>query len=269
MNLLRVKAIVRKDLAELRANKMALLPMIIVPVVLCALLPGVLVFLALRLDVLAVNGGDLIQQILPFYSIPEAFETTVQQAIYVFLNYMFMPFFMLIPVMVSSIMASNSVVGEKERKTLETLLYTPVTNREFVVAKTLSAFIPAVAVSLIGFAGFFAVVTGISLSLEGVWLVQSPLWIPALLLISPAISLLALAVTLMISMRAKSFMEAQQMSAVVVIPVLLLVIAQLTGLFVLSIWHILGFGALLLVADFVLMTRIGPRFEREAILKTL
>jgi len=251
MNLSRVKAIVRKDLFELRANKMAVVPMIIVPVILCAVLPGALAFLSLRLDISAINGAELIEQILPFYSIPEVFDTTVRQVIYVFLNYMFLPFFMLIPVMVSSIVAANAVVGEKERKTLETLLYTPVTNREFVVAKTLSAFVPAVAVSLIGFAGFFVVVNGISLALdrftEGVVARR----------------------TLMISMRAKSFMEAQQMSAVVVIPVLLLVIAQFTGIFVLSIWHILGFGALLVVADIVLLTKIGPRFEREAILKTL
>lgn len=59
------------------------------------------------------------------------------------------------------------------------------------------------------------------------------------------------------------------MSSVVVIPVLLLVIAQFTGVFVLSVWHILGFGALLVAVDVVLMTKIGPRFEREAILKTL
>ncbi|MFP4376191.1 MAG: ABC transporter permease subunit [Spirochaetales bacterium] len=269
MNLLRVKAIVRKDLAELRANKMAVLPMIIVPVILCMLLPGALTFVALRLGISVMNGSQLIEQILPFYAIPAAFDTTVRQVVYVFLNYMFLPFFMLIPVMVSSIVAANAVVGEKERKTLETLLYTPVTNREFVVAKTLSAFVPSIAVSIIGFAGYFAVVNGISLALEGLWLVQAPLWIPALLLVSPAISLLALSVTLLISMRAKSFMEAQQMSAVVVIPVLLLVIAQFTGIFVLSIWHVLGFAALLVIADFFLMTKIGPRFEREAILKTL
>ncbi len=269
MNLLRVKSIVRKDLAELRANKMAALPMILVPLVLCVLLPGVLAFLSLRLDISASNGAELIERILPFYTIPAVFDTTVRQIIYVFLNYMFLPFFMLIPVMVSSIMAANAVVGEKERKTLETLLYTPVTNREFVVAKTLSAFVPAVAVSLVGFAGYFVVVNGVSLALEGIWIMQSPLWIPALLLGSPAISLLALTVALMISMRAKSFMEAQQMSSVVVIPVLLLVIAQFTGVFVLSVWHILGFGALLVAADVVLMTKIGPRFEREAILRTL
>jgi ABC-type Na+ efflux pump permease subunit len=248
---------------------MAITPMIIVPIVLCVALPAAVTVLALRLDMAMINGAQLIEQVLPYYSIPEVFDTTARQILYVFLNYMFLPLFMLIPVMVSSIVAANAVVGEKERRTLETLLYTPVTNREFVAAKQLSAFVPALVVSLIGFVGFFVVVNGISLALEGIWLVRSPLWIPALLLVSPAVSLLALGVTLMISMRAKSFMEAQQMAAVVVIPMLLLVVVQFTGVFVLSIWHVLGFGVALLAVDIVLMNRVGPRFEREAILKTL
>jgi len=269
MNLQRVSAIVRKDLVELRANRMAMIPMIIVPLILCVALPAGMTVLALQLDVAAINGSELIEKVLPYYSIPAVFDTTARRILYVFLNYMFMPFFLLVPVMVSSIMAANSVVGEKERKTLETLLYTPVTNREFVVAKQLSAFLPALVVSLVGFAGFFIVVNGISLALEGLWLIRSPLWIPALLLVSPAVSHLALGVTLLISMRAKSFMEAQQMSVVVVIPMLLLVVGQVAGVFVLSVWHVLIFGAVLVGLDVLLMNRIGPRFERESILKTL
>ncbi len=269
MNLSRVKAIVRKDLAELRANKMAMTPMIVVPLVLCVLLPAAVAFLALRLDVSAINGAELIEKMLPAYRIPDAFTTTSTRIVYVFLNYMFVPFFMLVPIMVSSIVAANAVVGEKERGTLETLLYTPVTNREFVVAKQLSAFVPAVAVSLLGFVGYFVAANGVSLATEGIWLVTSPLWIPALLLVSPAVSLLALGITLLVSMRAKSFMEAQQMSAVVVVPFILLVVVQFTGLFVLSIWHVIGFGVVVAAIDLVIMNRIGPRFEREAILRTL
>ena len=269
MNLLRVKAIVRKDLAELRANRMAVVPMIIVPVVLCVALPAALTFLSLRLDISAVQGAAFIERMLPAYTIPPALNSTAAQITYVFLNYIFVPFFMLVPVMVSSIVAANSVVGEKERKTLETLLYTPLTNREFTVAKQLSAFLPAVAISLVSFAGYFVVVNGISLATAGILLVRSPMWIPALLLVSPAASLLALGVTLLISMRAKSFMEAQQMSAVVVIPFILLILVQFTGLFVLSMLHVVIFGLVLLAVDILLLSKIGPRFEREAILKTL
>ena len=269
MNLSRVKAIVRKDLSELRANKMAMVPMIIVPVVLCVVVPAVLTFLSLRLDISAVNGAAFIERMLPVYNIPAGFTTTSARITYVFLNYIFVPFFLLVPVMVSSIMAANSVVGEKERKTLETLLYTPITNREFVLAKQLSAFVPAVLISLVSFVGYFIVVNGLSLALEGIWIVRSLMWIPALLLVSPAASLLALGVTLLISMRAKSFMEAQQMSAVVVIPFILLVLVQFTGIFVLSMLHVVLFGVVLLGVDILLLSKIGPRFNREEIIKTL
>ena len=133
MNLSRVKAIVRKDLTELRANRMAVIPMIVVPLILCVALPAVATLVALKLDIAAINGAELIERVLPYYSIPSEFSTTARSILYVFINYMFLPFFMLVPVMVSSIIAANSVVGEKERHTLETLLYTPVTNRELVV----------------------------------------------------------------------------------------------------------------------------------------
>jgi len=269
MNLLRVKAIVRKDLTELRANRMAMIPMAVVPLVLCVLLPAALTFLALKLDLAAVNGAAFIERMLPSYNIPAGFDTMAAKIVYVFLNYLFLPFFMLVPVMVSSIVAANAVVGEKERKTLESLLYTPVTNREFTIAKQLSAFLPAVVISLCSFIAFFAVVNGISLAVADLWVVRSPLWIPALLLVSPAVSMLALSVTLLISMRSKSFMEAQQMSAVVVVPFILLIVVQFTGLFILSILHVVLFGVVLLAADAFLLTRIGPRFNREAILRVL
>jgi len=260
---------VEKDLREVLANKMVVMPMIVLPLLLCVLLPGGLTYLALKLDFAAINGAALIEKVLPAYTIPAEFATTAARITYVFLNYMFVPFFMLIPIMMSSIIAANSVVGEKERKTLETLLYTPVSNEEFALAKQLSAFLPAVAISIASFAGYFTVVNGISLAVTGLWLVQSPIWIPAILLVSPAVSLLALGTTQIISMRAKTFMEAQQLSAVVVIPFLLIVVVQLVGLVVLSMVSVLLFGVAVAAAGLFLLRRIGARFEREAILRTL
>jgi len=171
--------------------------------------------------------------------------------------------------MVASIISANSVVGEKERKTLETLLYTPVSNEEFIIAKELSAFLPAVAISVLSFVGYFAVVNGISLTMTGLWFVHSLVWIPAILLVSPAVSLLALGITLLISIRSRTFMEAQQMSAVIVIPFLLLVVMQLVGLVVLNMVSITVFGLIVAAADLVLLRFIGPRFKRETILQTL
>jgi ABC-type Na+ efflux pump permease subunit len=188
---------------------------------------------------------------------------------YVFLNYTFVPLFMLIPIMTASVIAANSVVGEKERKTLETLLYTPVSNREFLIAKELSAFIPAVVITVLSFIGYFAVGNIISYSMEGILLVRSPMWIPAILLLAPAVSLVGLAVTLLVSLRSKSFMEAQQMSALVVIPFILLLVVQITGVVVFSVLSVVLFSLAMLALAYVLVARVGPKFEREQIITTL
>ncbi len=67
------------------------------------------------------------------------------------LVYMLAPMFLIMPLMVSSILAADSFAGEKERKTLEALLYTPTTDRELFTAKLLGAWLTAVIVALLSF----------------------------------------------------------------------------------------------------------------------
>ena len=90
---------------------------------------------------------DTLARLADRYPVPAVFETTVDRLLYVLLNYTFLPFFLIVPVLVSTFIAANAVVGEKERGTLETLLYTPVTNRELVTAKLAGAFVPAALVT--------------------------------------------------------------------------------------------------------------------------
>ena len=71
----------------------------------------------------------------------------VQMWIVLAVVYMFAPFFLIIPLMVSAVIGADSFAGEKERKTLEALLYTPATDTELFLAKVLSALTPAIVVS--------------------------------------------------------------------------------------------------------------------------
>ena len=43
-------------------------------------------------------------------------------------NYMFAPMFLIVPLLISSIIAADSFVGERGAQTLEALLYTPVSD---------------------------------------------------------------------------------------------------------------------------------------------
>ena len=108
-----------------------------------------------------MNMGDIepLLRMLPAALNP-ATATTSPEALWVIVSscYLFAPFFLIVPLMVSSILAADSLVGEKERKTLEGLLYTPLTDAELYVAKALVAMLPALALTLVSFVIYTIVV---------------------------------------------------------------------------------------------------------------
>ncbi|MGL3150601.1 ABC transporter permease subunit [Microbacterium sp. A82] len=67
--------------------------------------------------------------------------TPEQTIVYAVIVCFLAPFLRVIPVMTASITASSSFVGEKERRTIEGLLYTPLTYRKLVLAKVLGSVI--------------------------------------------------------------------------------------------------------------------------------
>jgi ABC-type Na+ efflux pump permease subunit len=254
---------------ECLGNKMVLLPMIVLPLILCAAMPAAVIVLGLGSGVFEMSGAEQIERILPLYDIPAGFTGTAERVFYVFLNYILMPIFLIIPLMVSVIIAAHSVAGEKEKQSLETLLYTPISNREFVLGKVLSAFLPAVAVSLGSFALYFLTANSLFFALRGRFVVSSPAWIPTLLVVFPAASLLGLGAAFLASLKSKTFMEAQQVGALVVLPCVLLVGGQLGGIVVISPAALWLSGLALLAADYLLLAKIGPKFDREKVIACL
>jgi ABC-type Na+ efflux pump permease subunit len=266
MNWRRISAIARKDLKEVKASRSVMVTMAVLPLVMCVALPAIVLLVALNVGMESLGNMSFLAKLIARYPVPAAFSGALEGMLYVFLNYSFLPFFTIIPLLVSSVIAANSIVGEKERGTLETLLYTPVTNRELVLAKLLSSFIPALAVTLGGFVGYFAVSNGIYGAYRGMLVVRSLIWLPALAVLAPSVSLLGLSMTLLVSLKAKTFMEAQQMSALVVIPFVVLLYAQIGGVLVLGPLLVIIIGIAVLIASYILYGRIGPRFSREQIL---
>jgi hypothetical protein len=64
-------------------------------------------------------------------------------------------------------------------------------------------------------------------------------------------------------------MEAQQMSALVVVPFVVLLYGQIGGLFVLGPLMVVLLGVAALGISYVLYGRIGPRFNREQMLMNM
>jgi len=183
------------------------------------------------------------------------------------LNYVMPLFFVMIPIMASSVMAASSFVGEKEKNTLETLLYCPMPLKDIFSAKIFASFLLSMAVSVSSFIIMMITVQALLLIFMGSMILPNINWLIMLLLVSPAAALIAINLIVRGSAKAQSFEESQQTSVFLVLPVILLVMGQFTGIMMISalLFFIIG-AALALIAVFMFKGAFG-KFSYEALLR--
>ena len=254
----KIITIVRKEWAEVFKNKMVLFSVIFLP----------LLFAALPLIILFSTGGggdmagDIPQQIAvmcdPGMSGSECFQ--------VYIVSQFLVLFMLVPLIIPVNIASYSIVGEKTTRSLEPLLATPITTAELLIAKNLAAVIPAVAATLVGFL-IFAVGAGF---LSGSRLVTAalldPMWLLAVLLVGPLLAVLSVNFAIMVSSRVNDPRVAEQLSVVVIVPILGLFFGQVSGLLIFNNQMVLIMALALLIIDAIMIQIAIRLFQRETIL---
>src|SRR5688572_20722050 len=150
---MRMMALLRKELADERQNLTLFVPTIIVGVA-AILLP---IFVAIVVPYVTgerlSDSSDLEIALELYRDQPATRDLDPEAAIQAYLFQFFMVMLVLVPVTASMSLAAHSVVGEKQARSLEPLLVTPITTFELLGAKVLGAFIP----SLIVTAGCFAV----------------------------------------------------------------------------------------------------------------
>jgi len=256
-----MRAIIAKDLIAVRRSKGVVIPMLAVPALLMIVMP-LLIGLAARgpqhpdlARILSTMPGDLGRPIL---ELPQR-----EQLIVLVNGYLLAPLFLIVPLMVSAVLAADAFAGEKERKTLETLLHLPIATRELFFAKLLTAFIPAIAVSWIGFLCFCLVANGVAWPVMHRVFVPTRLWLVMILWVAPAVATLGLAVMVRVSARARTSQEANQLGGAVILPLIFLAVGQSSGLLLvpLPVAAVIG-GVIWLVA--IWLVRGGAkRFTRD------
>jgi ABC-2 type transport system permease protein len=94
-------------------------------------------------------------------------------------------------------------------------------------------------------------------------------WILLIFVLAPTVALASIGLTVMISAKVKGFREAQQISAVLLIPVLALVFGQITGAVIFGPIVIAALIAVFAIIHFAIF-RIGVKlFKREEILSKI
>lgn len=273
MRIKKAMLVFRKDWREIRRNWQVILPIIVVPLFISVFLPVILNVIPSLANTpgTSLNGlEDMIQNLPKHIQDELAVMTNIQVMVYVMQLYFFAPFFLIIPLMASSVIASDSFAGEKERKTIEALLATPLSDSELLFGKMLVSFVPSMIVTFISFSIYSITVDLFSFTIfNGRLLLPNLDWILLIFGLAPTLALASIGLTVMISAKVKGFREAQQISAILVIPILALVFAQITGAIIfgaLIISVVLGIFAIIDVIVFKLAIKI---FKREEILSKL
>ena len=263
----RITALIAKDLAELRHS-----PGIFVPAVLTGLATVVYPFvIAIVVPSLAgerLSDSSDFELAAEMYRLQEgARALSAEGAIQAFIfQHALVLMVGLTTVTGSMSVAAHSVIGEKQARTLEPLLATPLRTSELLAAKVIGAAIPGLALMALCFAIYLLAVA--IWAEPGVWLSLLNLRTLSLVLLTgPLAALLGLQLAVCASSRVNDPRSAQQFGAfMIIVPIAALQIAQFLGGVVLTTPIIVAVAAALLAANAVLF-RIGIAiFDREAIL---
>jgi ABC-2 type transport system permease protein len=259
---IRLRALVRKELIDVARNSAVLLPVVIAAVVFL-LLPLVIAVIIPSMTGRPLGADAELAKISLILDAPEHLSTNARVQLFIFQQFLIV--FLLMPVTGAMALAAHAIVGEKQARTLEPLLATPLTTLELLMAKVIGSLIPTLAISGAGLALYGLLIE--TAAEPGV--LRAMLTLRTLLLVvavGPLCALVSLQMAIVVSSRVNDARTAQQFGVLIVVPVTALVIAQITG----SLW--LSASSLALIAVglcgvWILLTFVSvAMFEREAIL---
>lgn len=265
MNWTRIAALLAKELADLRGRPGLFFPALftgliatLMPVFVAVLVPE---FTGERL----ADSSDFQIAIELFRQQPWTRGLDAEAAIQAWVFQQFLVLLVLSPVAASMSIAAHSVIGEKQARTLEPILATPITTFELLAAKILGALVPAVALSFACFAVYLAAAA--LLARSGVaWALLQPRPLAVLFVMGPMASLTSLTLAVCVSSRVNDTRSAQQLAVLVVLPITGLLVAQLATGFVVTMPVILLITGVMAAIN-VGLIRLGVSlFDRETIL---
>lgn len=269
-----VWTIAMKDIKGITSNKQVLFGLIILPLIFAVIFPAAFILL---IHFVSLTSSDIeiitntILSGLPNGGVKDtinALPSFNHQIIYVVVNYLLGSMFLLIPVINSMMIALNSFVGEKERGTLESLLFAPITVKELFIGKVLSAFVPTMVLTIGSFVLFGVITTAITYPIFNGFIFPNTNWILLVFWLSPIITLFTILIEVLVSARSKSFQEAQQVGGLVILPIVGLFVGQATGMLIISPMILLLVGLFLLMINVLLLFLISKYNNRNTLFES-
>ena len=261
----RALALLEKELADLRQNPALFMPAaltgffsILLPFIVAIIVPQVA---GERLS----DSSDFQIAIEMYRNEPSVQGLDPEGAVQAWIFQQFLVLLVLTPVAGSMSVAAYSVIGEKQARTLEPLLATPLTTFELLVAKVLGSLVPALLLTLVCFCIY---VVGVAVFAQpGVFrALFTPRSLGIVFVLGPLAALAALQLAVCVSSRVNDARSAQQIGALIILPIAGLLVMQLTGSFQLTVTVITVIALALAGVNAALMLVGIALFDRESIL---
>ena len=240
-----VWTVVRREALEIVRNRLLVLSIVIPPIVL-VVTPLVLGSLASVAATTQPLPADFVKTIVA--SRPDWADLTIEELVAAYSLQQFLSLFLILPAYVPLSIATFSIVGEKQTKSLEAVLASPIRTGELLGGKTLSAIVPGMLTSWLAY-GLLVVLAGIVLGPRLARVILDPSWLAAVFLLGPAVGLVSCVAGIIVSSRVNDPRVAQQIGGLIIIPLASIAVIQAVSGFL--------FGAQQYVIAAIVTTIVG------------
>ncbi len=257
--------VARKEIKEIVLRSKLILSMVfILPVVFGVIMPCVLAWITLPMIAAPVTGYSIPPLTDNWFLIPPGGQ------FYIFFINLYAGLLNLIqPLMIPVYIAADSFAGEKERRTLEPVLATPITDFELLFGKALTSLIPALTVSIFSISLSVISVNVISFQVFGFILYPVAPILMLYVLGIPLMSLLTVFVMVLVSSKVNRVREASQVGGVVITPLIILFFTQIFGVVELSLLTVTVYILVLIFAVVGLMFASLKVFNRQKLIEMI
>lgn len=269
LNVQRILVFMDKDWTEIRKTKYVMMSLIVLPLVMAVVMPLSLVAPFSFMSEEDASDESLSLEAL-FSNVPPPTsnwdELTELQKTVVVMVYLGHIFFLIIPCVLPSVIAADSIAGEKERKSFEAILATPISDSELLVAKVGLPFILGMVGTYIATIPYVGLTVFFTYDVLGNYIVVPDLnFLLLIFLLSPAIALMTSICMVFVSSRVGSARDAQQVGALVVLPLIIVIISQIVLALFSPLAIVVG-AFVFFVLDFLLFKLSLRFFSRDKII---
>jgi len=255
--------IIKKDFRNIVTNRRLFPVLLLVPIIFTVVLPSIFI---LTVSFTSDDVGQL-QSLIDMLPPGKQADTLNLTLISLIINNIMPIFFMMIPIMAASVMAASSFIGEKEKRTLETLLYCPLPLKKIFQSKVWASFLVSMTIAFSSFIVMLIVVEIEVFMMIGRVFIPDISWIVTMLLVSPSLSVLAITLIVAGSAKAHTIEESQQRAVFLIIPLMFLIVGQFTGVILINTWYLLGIGTVIAILAAFLLRRTERRYTYEVLLR--